>query len=54
MSATKYIARPDTCEECEFCIPIGDGDFLCEELGVIIARDYLPTEEYQVCKKEER
>lgn len=42
------------CLNCSNCIPIGEGDHICNECGepVIVLRDYAPTEDYLKCGGE--
>lgn len=39
------------CEYCENCIPIGEGDHVCNECGepVIVISDYAPADNYLKC-----
>lgn len=39
------------CEYCGNCIPIGEGDHVCNECGepVIVISDYEPAEDYLKC-----
>lgn len=34
---------PVTCEGCENCLPIGEGDFLCSEKSELCIKDYFPV-----------
>jgi len=38
-----------TCEMCDNCIPIGEGDHLCDECQEIVISEYSPTDEYLKC-----
>lgn len=38
------------CESCENCLPIGEGDHLCDSHMVIVISGYEPTEDYMLCK----
>lgn len=38
------------CEDCSHCIPIGEGDFFCDEQVTIVIGDYEPTTEYYSCE----
>lgn len=49
MSRENKLAR---CETCQNCIPIGDGDHICNECGdmtKMVISDYAPTDEYLEC-----
>ena len=37
------------CETCDYLVPIGDGDFLCEHNLIMVVSDYTPTENYFCC-----
>lgn len=39
------------CETCSNCIPIGEGDHVCNECGepVIVISDYAPADDYLKC-----
>lgn len=41
-----------TCETCENCIPIGEGDHVCHECETPIMpiSDYNPTDKYLACR----
>ena len=42
--------RPETCEQCENCVYIGEGDFICTlESPIIIMEDFCPNENYMYC-----
>ena len=38
------LKKPVTCEHCENCIYLGDGDFLCDELERLVIEDWNPVE----------
>lgn len=40
-----------SCLTCSNCIPIGEGDHICNECGelVIVISDYAPAEDYLKC-----
>lgn len=40
------------CEFCSNCIPIGEGDHICDGYDVpkMVISDYMPTDEYLVCR----
>lgn len=42
------------CEECDECICIGGGDFICEKEmpPVIVIDEYQPSSKYLWCKKK--
>lgn len=40
----------NACEECSKCIPLGEGDHLCDELMELVIVGYMPTEEYGNCE----
>lgn len=37
------------CMNCENCIPIGEGDHICDEHMVMVLEDYFPTEDFLYC-----
>lgn len=37
------------CMNCEHCLPIGEGDHLCDEKMKIVLEDYTPNENYLCC-----
>lgn len=37
------------CENCESCIPLGEGDFFCDVEADIVICDYEPTDDYLSC-----
>lgn len=41
------------CEYCSHCLPIGEGDHICDknEVPVIVLSEYAPTEDYLCCRK---
>ncbi len=45
--------RPANCHNCEHCIPIGEGDHLCdagdEGEAPVVLEEYMPTEDYGWC-----
>jgi hypothetical protein len=43
------------CEYCDHCLPIGEGDHICDKNGVpvIVLSKYVPTEDYLYCKRKE-
>lgn len=45
----KEICNSETCETCEHCIYIGDGDFLCDECNCIVKEDFSPNDDYFCC-----
>lgn len=48
----KYVPRekkPRGCESCSHCIPIGEGDHLCDEFNEIVLDEYCPSENYLMC-----
>jgi len=42
------------CEYCDHCLPIGEGDHICDknEVPVIVLSKYVPTEDYLYCKRK--
>ena len=43
-------------EMCDYCMYIGEGDFLCSKAGrdgneVFVMADWMPTDDYLWCKK---
>ena len=45
-----------TCEGCSHCLPIGEGDHICDKNGVpvIVLSEYIPTEDYLCCRRKDR
>ena len=41
--------EPKCCMNCANCIPIGEGDHLCDSLMTMVLEDYTPTDEYYGC-----
>lgn len=41
------------CEYCVHCLPIGEGDHICDKNGVpvIVLSEYAPTEDYLYCRR---
>ena len=37
------------CLNCANCIPIGEGDHLCDELMELVLEDYTPTDKFYGC-----
>ncbi|MCB6414527.1 hypothetical protein LI221_05510 [Faecalimonas umbilicata] len=37
------------CEQCIHCIPVGEGDHLCEEENVLVLEGYAFTGDYAAC-----
>lgn len=42
------------CEGCSHCLPIGEGDHVCDKNGVlvIVIVEYAPSENYVYCRRE--
>lgn len=39
-----------SCDMCVNCLPIGEGDHICEEeIGKFVLEDYAPTDDYFWC-----
>ncbi len=38
---------------CDCCQYIGEGDFFCDKLMEIVVSDWVPTENYLMCRKED-
>ena len=38
-----------TCITCANCIPIGEGDHLCDELMELVLKNYIPTDKFYGC-----
>lgn len=52
MSRRKKKSNNANCETCFNCIPIGEGDHICDECGgesVLVISDYIPTDDYLKC-----
>lgn len=45
-----------TCEYCSHCLPIGEGDHICDKNGVpvMVLVEYAPTEDYLCCRRKGR
>ena len=44
------MGKPKMCQDCEHCIYICDGDFICDmDEPVLVMEDYTPTEDYLYC-----
>lgn len=42
------------CQNCDNCIPIGEGDHICNmDPTRLVLSDYLPTTDYAWCEEEE-
>lgn len=41
------------CIDCDSCIPIGEGDHICEQSDLLIIENYIPTDDYMECEAEE-
>lgn len=41
-----------TCDRCEECIPLGEGDHICSLTGEIVLEDYIPTEYFAQCNEK--
>lgn len=37
------------CHNCEHCIYIGEGDYICDENNEIVIEDWMPTDDYFWC-----
>ena len=48
--------KPKECDKCIECQYIGDGDFICDknEEPMIVKSKWLPTENYNNCKEDEK
>lgn len=42
------------CEYCDHCLPIGEGDHICDknEVPVMVLSEYAPNEDYLYCKRK--
>lgn len=40
--------------ECDSCLYIGEGDFLCDEYQEIVVSDFEPTDSYLICEEEKK
>ena len=45
----KSIKEHGTCFDCENCIPIGEGDHLCDCMMALVLEDYSPTDDFLGC-----
>lgn len=48
-SFANEISNSATCETCEHCIYVGEGDSICDEFGCLIKEDFSPTDDYFCC-----
>lgn len=47
----KEMKRINTCLECDNCIYIGEGDYICDDLHEIVIDDFgHPTANWMACK----
>lgn len=46
-SGAQKICAPAVCDCCQY---IGEGDFLCDKHMEIVASDWVPTENYLMCR----
>lgn len=37
---------------CDFCVYLGEGDFLCDKHQVIVVADWEPTKDYRKCRRK--
>lgn len=37
------------CNTCENCLPIGEGDHICDVHQVLVLDDYIPADDYYIC-----
>lgn len=37
------------CNTCANCIPIGEGDHICDEMQELVLEEYMPTDSYYIC-----
>lgn len=49
--SNKKKKRNGTCETCCHCIPIGEGDHICDETDIpeLVIEEYAPGEKYLWC-----
>lgn len=40
---------PGVCDHCQY---IGEGDFLCDKTNTIVISDWVTTDDYLMCRKE--
>lgn len=40
------------CWECDHCVPIGEGDHICDETLELVLSGYNPTEHFGSCRRE--
>lgn len=36
---------------CNFCVYLGEGDFMCDKHNVLVVDEWDPTEDYMKCKQ---
>ncbi|NLD11688.1 MAG: hypothetical protein GX671_08070 [Clostridiales bacterium] len=41
------------CEECANCLPIGEGDHICDKTNKLVIEEYIPTDDYGFCRRED-
>lgn len=43
-----------TCHNCDDCVYIGEGDFICDKCNpFIVMEDFVPNEYYMACKNKQ-
>lgn len=48
-SFANEMSNSATCETCVRCLYVGEGDFICDELGCLIKEDFSPNDDYFCC-----
>lgn len=46
------VNNTECCDTCAFCLYIGEGDYLCDELECIVKEDFSPNDNYFCCGGE--
>lgn len=46
--------KTKSCFGCDCCLPIGEGDHLCDEIMEIVLCDYEPTEHFGGCVRHRK
>lgn len=41
------------CEECDNCVPVGEGDHICDNNNKLVIEEYIPTDDYGFCRRED-
>lgn len=42
--------QPRSCQTCDSCLYVGEGDSFCDVLEVLVMEDHFPSNNYNSCK----